>query len=119
VSTLLYEMACGRAPPPRQLSRAECLSLSRRDFITLLGDAAAWPLGAHAQQREPMRRIGVLVAVADDPEGQTRLGVTRQVVMLWCRTRGWGYRLSPTTPWRIPRERLERILAERDAAARA
>jgi hypothetical protein len=47
------------------------------------------------------------------------LGVTRQVVMLWCRTRGWGYRLSPTTPWRIPRERLERILAERDAAARA
>src|SRR5262249_55666408 len=26
------------------------------------------------------------------------LGVTRQVVMLWCRTRGWGYRLSPTTP---------------------
>jgi hypothetical protein len=40
-------------------------------------------------------------------------------VMLWCRTRGWGYRLSPTTPWRIPRERLERILAERDAAARA
>ena len=47
------------------------------------------------------------------------LGVTRQVVMLWCRTRGWGYRLSPTTPWRIPRERLEHILAERDAAARA
>jgi len=38
---------------------------------------------------------------------------------LWCRTRGWGYRLSQTTPWRIPRERLERILAERDAAARA
>src|SRR5262249_10608166 len=47
------------------------------------------------------------------------LGVTRQVVMLWCWTRGWGYRLSPNTPWRIPRERLERILAERDAAARA
>jgi hypothetical protein len=53
------------------------------------------------------------------PQVAEMLGVTRQVVMLWCRTRGWGYRLSPTTPWRIPRERLEHILAERDAAARA
>jgi hypothetical protein len=47
------------------------------------------------------------------------LGVTREVVVNWCRERGWGYRLSPTMPWRIPRERLERIRAERDAAVRA
>jgi hypothetical protein len=47
------------------------------------------------------------------------LGVTRHVVMLWCRTRGWGYWRARPPLGGIPRERLERILAERDAAARA
>src|SRR6516165_3861014 len=48
--------------------------MRRRDVITLLGSAAAWPLVARAQQREPMRRIGVLMSyAADDPAGQARL----------------------------------------------
>jgi hypothetical protein len=47
------------------------------------------------------------------------LGVTREAVIIWCRERGWGYRLGPTHPWRIPRERLERLFAEREAAAQA
>ena len=47
------------------------MPMRRREFIMLLGSGATWPLAAHAQQPERVRRIGVLMNVAAaDPEGQ-------------------------------------------------
>ena len=61
--------------------------MKRRDFIALLGGAAAWPLAARAQQADRMRRIGVLMPFAeDDPEAKARLAAFRQGL----EKRGWS-----------------------------
>ena len=53
--------------------------MRRREFLTLFGGAAvALPFATRAQQAERMRRIGVLMGVADDREGQARLTALKQ-----------------------------------------
>src|SRR5437870_11514125 len=73
--------------------------MKRREFITLLGGAAAaWPLAAGAQQGERMRRVGILLpAAADDAEFQTRLAAFHQALALLGRTIGRNVRID--TRW--------------------
>jgi putative tryptophan/tyrosine transport system substrate-binding protein len=78
LSTLWTFVTKGLTLPPRTSGTKS--AVKRREFITLLGSAAAaYPVVAHAQQSERVRRIGVLFAsAADDSESRARFGAFQQ-----------------------------------------
>ena len=87
--------------------------MKRRDFITLVGGAAIWPLAASAQQPDRMRRIGVLMnTAADEPESQARLAAFMQGLQ----ELGWAvgrnlridYRWSPGDLGRLRKDAIGR-----------
>jgi putative ABC transport system substrate-binding protein len=72
--------------------------VKRRDFITLLGGAAAWPIAAGAQQGQRVRRVGVLInARVDDPDALSRIAALEGRL----RELGWhvGDNLRIDTHW--------------------
>jgi hypothetical protein len=91
--------------------------MKRREFITLLGGAAAWPLAARAQQPDRMRRIGVLMNLAaDDPESTARVTAFAQGLQ----ELGWtiGRNVQIDTRWAAADADLfRRYVAELVAAA--
>jgi putative ABC transport system substrate-binding protein len=92
--------------------------MQRRDFLTLLGGAAAaWPLAASAQQTERVRRIGVLSALAeDDPESVTRRATFEQTL----KALGWtnGSNLRVDYRWSgNDADRIRKLVAELIALA--
>jgi len=84
--------------------------VGRRELIKLLGGAAAaWPLAARGQQPERMRRIGVLMGIAEtDPEGQSRIAAFREGLQQL----GWIEGRNVRTDHRWPAADPERIRAD-------
>ena len=73
--------------------------MRRREFITLLGGAtASWPLAARGQQPEPMRRIGVLMQIAEG-DAESKIQVAEFLREL--RELGWvvGHNVKLDTRW--------------------
>ena len=86
--------------------------MRRREFISLLGAAAVWPLAARAQQPHQMRRIGVLMGFDEsDPEAQSWVAAFREELGKL----GWteGRNIEIKTRWaKADRELMKRSANE-------
>ena len=70
--------------------------IQRRNFMTLLGGAAAWPLAARAQQPGRVRRIGVLIGLDEtDPVGKIMVSAFTQALAGLGWTDGRNVRIDP------------------------
>ena len=73
------------------------LEIRRREFITLVGGAAVWPLAARTQQGERVRRIGVLApGVENDPRSKPGLSAFTQALAGLGWTDGRNVRMEPS-----------------------
>src|SRR5262245_20581565 len=75
--------------------------MRRREFITILGGAAAWPLTASAQQPERMRRIGVLSNRANDRLANVLVQELQRLGWTIGRNLQIDYRYSAGNPERV------------------
>src|SRR5262245_64963187 len=86
-------------------------AMKRREFITLLGGAAAWPLSARAQQIERKRRIGVVIArLEKDPVAQAEAAALFDNLRQLGWTVGVGGNIQVDHRW--PGSNIERIRAD-------
>jgi putative tryptophan/tyrosine transport system substrate-binding protein len=92
--------------------------LRRRDFITLVGGAATWPLAARAQQAERMQRVGVFYGgLESDSAAQLRIATFRQVLSELGWTEGRNVRFDYRWGSSADRDRLRNTAAELVALA--
>ena len=91
--------------------------MRRREFLGILGGAAAWPVASKAQQVERVRRVGILnILGSDDPEGQARRAVFEQTLEQLGWTVGRDLKIE-TRQVGSDKDRLRRYAAELVALA--
>jgi putative ABC transport system substrate-binding protein len=87
--------------------------MRRRELITLFGSGAVWPIVAHGQQPDPMRRIGVLMAYAEnDPEAQGWVAAFREELQKLGWADGRNIRIDSRWAARSDVESMQRFAKE-------
>jgi putative ABC transport system substrate-binding protein len=87
--------------------------MKRREFITLLGGAAAWPMAARAQQAERLRRIGVLMGHAEsDSEARVNIAAFREGLQKLGWAEGRNIRIDIRWPIPADAESMQRFAKE-------
>ena len=92
--------------PPSPLRMLLSRHTKRREFITLLGGAAAWPVAAHGQQLDRVRQISVLMGVsASDSDAWPRIAAFEQALQ----ELGWISNRNIRIDYRWPAGNVEEL----------